>query len=317
MTSDLDISVVVATRDRQARLRALLSALQAQTLERERFEVIVVDDGSRDETPAVLADAGAGPLRLRACVQPESRGPAAARNRGWREAEAEVVAFTDDDCEPAPGWLAALLDIARARPGAIVQGRTLPNPDELDGLGAFARTLEVTEPSPHYQTCNVLYPRALLARVGGFDEDYGSPDGEDTDLGWRVRSTGVQAIFAPDALVHHAVHQLSAANTMRDALRATHRVRPYKDHPALKEHLPQGVFFNRSHPLLLQAALAAWLARRTPAAAVFAAPYLLHLRGRCRAARAPAHMAPFFAARDVVEIAATVRGAVRHRVPII
>jgi GT2 family glycosyltransferase len=316
MTGSVDISVVVATRDRAARLRALLAALDAQTLASERFEVIVVDDGSRDETPEVLAAGHAGGS-LRALTQPESRGPAAARNRGWREAGGDLIAFTDDDCVPAPDWLEALLGASRSRPGAIVQGRTLPNPEELDGLGPFARTLEVVEPSPHYQTCNILYPRAVLARLQGFDEDYGAPAGEDTDLGWRARAADVETVFAPEALVHHAVHQRGAMNALRDALRATDCVQAYKDHPGLRAHLSQGLFFHRSHPLLAQAALAAVLARRSPAAAAFALPYLLHLRGRCRDAHAPAHAAPFFVARDIVEIAATVRGAVRYRVPIL
>jgi GT2 family glycosyltransferase len=316
MTERVDISVVVATRDRAARLRSLLAGLDAQTLPGERFEVIVVDDGSRDETPEVLAAAHAGGS-LRAFVQPESRGPAAARNRGWREAAGDLIAFTDDDCVPVPEWLEALLDAARSQPGAIVQGQTLPNPDELDGLGPFARTLEVSEPSPHYQTCNIVYPRDVLARLEGFDEDYGAPAGEDTDLGWRARAAAVDTVFAPEALVHHAVHQRGAVNALRDALRATDCVQAYKDHPGLRAHLSQGLFFHRSHPLLAQAALAAVLARRTPAAAVFALPYVLHLQRRCRAARAPAHAAPFFVARDIVEIAATVRGAVRYRVPVL
>ncbi|MEA2495152.1 MAG: hypothetical protein QOJ29_3063, partial [Thermoleophilaceae bacterium] len=93
-------SVVVATRDRADSLAALLSALAEQTLPREDFEVIVIDDGSTDHTARVLAEAEArGTLQLR-IARDEGRGPGAARNRGWREARGEIVAFTDDDCRP-------------------------------------------------------------------------------------------------------------------------------------------------------------------------------------------------------------------------
>jgi glycosyltransferase involved in cell wall biosynthesis len=310
-----ELSVVVATHNRAQRLDELLTALEAQTLAPDRFEVVVVDDGSRDSTPEVLA--AERTITVRTLVHPQGRGPATARNRGWRQATAERIVFTDDDCVPSAGWLDALLAVSRERPELIVQGRTLPNPAEARGLGAFAKTLEVSEASPHYETANILYPRAVLERLDGFDEHYSSAAGEDTDLGWRARATGVEAVFEADALVHHAVHARGAMNSLRDALRATDCVRPYHDHPQLRESLAHGLFFDRSHPLLMQAALAAVLARRAPAAMLFAAPYALHLSKRCRKARAPLHMAPFFVARDVVEIAATARGALRHRVAVL
>lgn len=310
-----ELSVVVATHNRADRLEELLRALEAQTLAAGRFEVLVVDDGSRDATPEVLAAPRS--FEMRTFRHPEGRGPATARNRGWRAARSDRIAFTDDDCVPSPGWLEALLGVAGEEPQRIVQGRTLPNPDEAADLGVFAKTLEVSAASPHYETANILYPRAALEQLDGFDEHYSSAAGEDTDLGWRARAAGVEAVYEPAALVHHAVHVRGAKNSLRDALRATDCVKPYRDHPELRSYLAHGVFFDRSHPLLLQAALAVALARRTPAAALFAAPYALHLAQRCRRTRAPLHMAPFFVVRDIVEIGATLRGALRYRVPVL
>src|SRR3954451_19061576 len=112
MQAPLEISVVVATHNRATRLRALLDALASQTLPAEKFEVVVVDDGSRDDTPAVLARAAAaidGGPRTVVLTQPVAGGPAAARNRGWRAASAPLVAFTDDDCRPTATWLEALI----------------------------------------------------------------------------------------------------------------------------------------------------------------------------------------------------------------
>lgn len=312
------ISIVTATKNRHERLTAMLRALESQTVPAENFEVIVVDDGSDDATPDVLAMAAEhGPLDLHVLRQEKSSGPAAARNRGWQAARANLIAFTDDDCEPVPVWLETLLAFAADSPGAIVQGMTLPNPDEAEGHSAFARSLEIAGPSPHYPTANILYPRALLEELGGFDEQYGAPAGEDTDLGWRARATGVQTLFAPAALVHHAVHQRGAMNTLKDALRARDCVKPYRDHPELRAYLSSGLFFDQSHPLLAQAALGMLLARRTPAAALFAAPYVVYTLKRTRAAGSPLHHAPFIALRDAVEVYSTVQGALRYKAPVL
>jgi GT2 family glycosyltransferase len=313
-----DISVVVATHDRRERLAALLAGLRAQSLGPERFEVVVVDDASSDGSAELLeAERQRGELALRWVREETGRGPASARNRGWRMAQAPLVAFTDDDCVPVPGWLEALLALAATDEHAIVQGRTLPNPDERDALGPFAKTVHIPQASPHYETCNIAYPRALLERVGGFDEAYPAPAGEDSDLGWRALEAGGVALFAPEAVVHHAVFPQSPVRALRGALMATHGVQAYKRNPGLREHLTQGVFYERSHPLLLQAALGAWLARREPAAAAFCLPYLLHLRSRCRQRGASPAAAPYFALYDAVQVAATVRGAIRHRFPVI
>lgn len=309
------VSVVVATHNRSERLERLLGGLRAQSLPRDRFEVIVVDDCSSDGTNAVLErEQARSELRLSVLRQPESKGPASARNRGWRQAEGPVIAFTDDDCIPTPGWLEALLAAAGHSPDPIVRGQTLPDPSEAHALSAYAKTMEITRPSPHYETCNVAYPRALLERVGGFDESYPSPVGEDSDLGWRAVAAGGSPMFAPDAVVHHAVFERRPLAALSEALRATEGVRAYKVNPDQRRYLFAHLFYDRSHVLLAAAVGGALLARRGPAALLLGAPYLRHLRYRCRAAHAPLRQAPFLAAYDVVQVAATLRGAARYRV---
>lgn len=249
-----EIAVVIPTRDRAARLASLLDALRAQTLDRERFEAVVVDDGSTDETAELLrAEREVEALAL-AVVDGRGAGPAAARNLGWRHARAPLVAFTDDDCEPTAAWLERLLEAAGGGGGGIVQGPTRPAPGELHRLGPYARTKSIEAPGPWYQTCNICYPRAVLERLGGFDERFPEPLGEDTDLGWRARELGLGLDFAPEALVHHAVEEVGPAAQLRFALRGADAAWVYRRHPELRRETARyGFFWNENHALLLLA----------------------------------------------------------------
>jgi glycosyltransferase involved in cell wall biosynthesis len=197
------LSVVVPTFERAERLPALIAALEAQTLSRDDFDVIVVDDASGDATPSVLEQLVAtSPLQLRVLRNDHNRGPGSARNTGWRASDAPVIAFTDDDCMPAPRWLEAGLAELDRSPVGIVQGKTVPDP-AVD-LGRWAVTQTIESFTDRYETCNIFYRADVLRLVGGFDEDMPF-FGEDTVLGWTARRIGISSSFAPDAVVHHAV----------------------------------------------------------------------------------------------------------------
>jgi glycosyltransferase involved in cell wall biosynthesis len=310
--------VVVATHERPDRLAAMLDALREQTVGVDRFEVVVVDDGSGETTQRVLAEQQAQDgLALRSLRHPQSRGPAAARNTGWRAAGGPLIAFTDDDCEPDPGWLEALLATADAHSGAAVQGRTEPIPREAAGAGPFSRTLTVKELGPFFQTCNIAYSRTTLERLGGFDEAYPAPGGEDTDLAFRAIGQGERIVYAEDALVFHAVNQYGPLGKLRWALHWSDSMRVFGDHPSLRSELEHGVFWRGTHSRLLLAGLGLLLGRRFWPAYLLAFPYLRNLRGRCKVEDAGLILAPYFLAYDAVETFATVRGAVRHRVLIL
>jgi glycosyltransferase involved in cell wall biosynthesis len=299
------ISVVTPTRNRCARVLRLMDALDRQTF--RDFETIVVIDGGTDTTEHGLAGRD-----VRVLVQPQG-GIAKARNRGWRAASGSLVVFADDDVEPAPSWLAQYATAATEHPDTVLQGRVLPNPTEIEGLrGPYARSLEITELSPHFETANILYPRTVLEQLGGFDETL-TVAGEDTDLGQRALKAGIDARFVEGAVAYHAVHQQGLRATLRDSSRATDGVRVYRDHPHLREHLEDGVFYDPSHRLLAQAAFGAVLARKRPVMLSFALPYVAHLAHECRRTDAPLSAMPVLALRDAVQIGATLRGAVRHR----
>jgi GT2 family glycosyltransferase len=311
----MDASVVVVTRDRAQRLRALLDSLRAQTA--DGFEVVVVDDGSRDETRDLLAHEADG-LDLRVITRAEPGNLAEARNAGWREARGPLVAFIDDDCVATPGWLEEGLRAARERPGAVVQGMTEPNPAELGRSGPFTRTIEVRSLGPWFQTCNIFYPRDLLERLGGFDTAF-ARSGEDTDLAWRAFESGAPAAWAPRALAYHAVNELGPRGKLRVAARWSDGVRLFAKHPQKRaELLEKGVFWKGSHYLLVRALLATLVPRRWFVLRAWLAwPYFHHLRWRGRTEGGGVLFAPWYVVHDLVELWAIARGAVRHRVPML
>jgi GT2 family glycosyltransferase len=304
----------MATHERPHRLARALEALGRQAITDDAYEIVVVDDGSGPDTGGLLRrymDTGNGPA-LTVLRQDPARGPAVARNLGWRQARAPLIAFTDDDCEATPGWVSALLDVAAANPGAIVQGPTLPNPAEAHDGGDFPRTLSRTRLGPWFETANILYPRALLDRVGGFDEEaFSGPGGEDTDLAWKAIYAGAPVVWAPDATVYHAVTRLGLAGALRNAWRWDETMLCFKRHPALRKELIWGVFWTYEHLWLALAILGGVLPRLPrPARVALASAYAKRLY----AGRRTPTLAPFRLVYDLVETAACIRGALRYRV---
>ena len=309
-----DIAVVISTRDRPERLARQLAALRSQTLPEERFEVVVVDDASGPQTRALLERESQRPgARLEIVRREVAGGPGAGRNSGWRHSHAPLIAFTDDDCEATPGWLEALVDYAQRHPGAFVQGRVLPLPEEAASFGPFSHTVRIEEPTRGFETANMLYPRALLEQLGGFDESF-TQSGEDTDLAWRALETGAQAVWAPEALTHHAVVQLGPAGMLRRAMRWHEAPRAYKRHPALRRTLVWRLFWSREHLWAVRALIALALPRRLWWLRWWlAAPYVVRLAER----RSGPLLAPYIVVHDALEIATLLRGSARYRTLVI
>jgi glycosyltransferase involved in cell wall biosynthesis len=304
----------VATHDRPQRLRLTLEALRHQTLSDEQYEIVVVDDASGPETQRMLRQQhglrGGPPLTVER--QEPSRGPGAARNRGWRTATAPLIAFTDDDCEPEPTWLERLVDTARRNPGAIVQGTVAPNPREEELLARFSHTLRVGRLGPWFETANILYPRAVLERHDGFDDhSFSRPGGEDTDLAWRAIADGTPTAWAPDAVVHQAVAEIGWRGLLRKAWRWDETMLCFKRYPVLRRELHWGVFWTREHVFFYLSLLALSIPGLPRALrALLLTPYARRLY----AGRRTPLLAPFRVALDVAESAACIRGSLRYRV---
>jgi glycosyltransferase involved in cell wall biosynthesis len=199
---------VIATYGRPRQLGACLEALCALDYPRERFEVIVVDDGSPDPV-APVAEPHQDRLRLR--VERTARGgPGAARNAGARLADGELLAFIDDDCLPAPGWLRGLAKVHQASPSHALGGRTL----NALGDNPFSETTQLLNDVlyDHYNangrgdwyfaSNNMGVPADGFRAIEGFKVDL--PNLEDRDLCERWAARGYGMSFAPEAVVQHA-----------------------------------------------------------------------------------------------------------------
>ena len=310
------VAVVVPSHGRADRLDRLLGALAKQDLPAEDFEVVVVDDASPDGTAAVLAEAeAAGTLPLRVLTQPVRRGPAAARNLAWRSTTAPVVAFTDDDCVPDPGWLRAGLAALDGQVRVAV-GRTAPPADQLHLAGApFSRVMEV-DSARFFETCNVFYRRDDLVAVGGFDERFRRPSGEDTRLGLAMTAAGVEPVFAGDAVVYHDVRPGSLRDALREATRWADLPLVLKGRPDARPALVHRlIFWKPTHPPAIAAAAGLALAVRWRPALLLTLPWLAYrLRKDPPCAEPMLRVAclPGALAVDLCEVATMARGSLRH-----
>lgn len=315
------VSVVVPVRNRRSLLRITLDALADQTF--RDYEVVVVDDGSDDGSDQeALADVEAGrPVRL---VRSQARGAVAAREAGIAASTGDILAFTDSDCRPHPGWLER--GVAAIDRGAdVVQGLTKPTrqPRPLE------RTVQSLRDDGLFATCNVFYRRAAFEAAGGFDTTAGDvlgfrPGaalrglgfGEDTLLGWRVRRSG-RAEFASDVIVEHHVFGVDVADSIRRAWIIGAFAELFRAVPELADHLgPQLRRASRRRAPLYLGVIAGLAGRRRVAAAAGAtfAAYRWMLLGRAEPSLARRlKVFPVDLAVEAVSATSILVGSVRSR----
>lgn len=204
----LIVSVVVPTCGRLPLLARCLAALRAQSLPASRYEVIVVDDtpAPTDAVADCCAQARACGLPVRCLRNPGPRGPAAARNLGWRAARAPWVGFTDDDTIAQPDWLeracAAFTAGGDAGAPEVLQGRVrVPLPARPTDYERDAARLQ----DAGFVTANCFCRRTVLQSIGGFDERFRAAWREDSDLYFRLCDAGARVVTVNDLVVLHPV----------------------------------------------------------------------------------------------------------------
>jgi len=197
-----EVSVIVAVYNGQDTIRDCLESLLALDYPRGQWELIVVDNASRDETPRILERYG----RRLTILHEHVRGPAAARNRGLRHATGHTVAFTDADCVVDPRWLRHLVAPLQDRAVGIVGGRILARrPCNMiaqfgERIHDHRRAIQDVIP-PYAITMNWASPRAALQEIGLFDPRLLRCS--DVDLAFRLVGAGYRLVYEPDAIIYH------------------------------------------------------------------------------------------------------------------
>ncbi len=208
------VSIIIPTHNRSRNLSRALASLADLDYPSDRFEVVVVDDGSSDDTSrVVLRHWNKALYRLR-YFRLNHRGITAARNVGWQGSRGIICIFTDDDCTFPKDWLSRILPLFSFASVGAVGGPDKGPP----GQGPFARCVDYamnsfwgtggvrrkagTRIARYYpRGCNIAVPRYVLLLTGGFDATLAA--GEEIELGCRIRKWGFDLCYAPDAFVWH------------------------------------------------------------------------------------------------------------------
>ena len=210
----ISVSVIVPAYNAAGTLGACLEALRGQTVRRERYEVIVVDDGSTDQT-AEIAGAHDGQV-----ISQANAGPAAARNRGAEAARGDLLLFTDADCAPAENWIERMVQpfadadvmgakgVYRTRQKALVARFV-----QLEYEGKY-QYMAGRDQINFVDTYSAAYRRELFLENGGFDISFSTASVEDQELSFRLARKGYRLVFVPDAVVYH-IHDTSVLEYWR------------------------------------------------------------------------------------------------------
>lgn len=316
------VSVILPVRNRRVLLRRALAALDTQTF--RDFELLVVDDGSTDgaDDVAAVATVAGQPVRL---LRGGGNGAVNARLVGVAAAHGDILAFTDSDCEPDPGWLAAAVGAIDAG-AALAHGPTKP----ARPVGPLERSVN-EENGGLFPTCNVAMSRAAYEKVGGFDGAAGGRwgfrgsgrakglgFGEDTLIGWAI-AREQPVTYSERMLVHHYVFPSDSREWLGRSWQIAAFPAILKEVPELRQTMVRhGVLFTHRSRVPFYATVAA-LGTRKPALVVAAAGWWAVHRFRYTLRTAPIPIPQRFAALpaqlviDAVQGAALVTGSIKAR----
>ena len=248
----MDVSVIIPTYNREEKLRECLESLFNQDYPQENFEIIVVDDGSTDGVKEMLDILLAKRPNLSYFFQCH-RGSAAARNVGIKQAKAEIIGFTDDDCIVGRDWISKIVEAHRLEYDTLaIGGLTKVNSRNIKAIvsqslsnGAIKANINGNKEIIFFPTCNVSLKKKYLTEE--FNELFPLPGGEDLDFFWRFFKKGYKLIYNQDIEVLHNCHPnfLSFLKQAYRYGRGNYLVQHiHKDHPLLKEvQAKNNIFF--------------------------------------------------------------------------
>jgi glycosyltransferase involved in cell wall biosynthesis len=224
-----DVSVVIPARNSASTIEGCLAALAEQTV--APGEVIVVDDGSTDDTPEIARRMGAEVLTQ------DHAGAGAARNRGAEAARGELLLFTDADCAPVRDWIERLVETLDG--DGVVAARGVTTSEQPEPAARFAqleydekyRQLARHESVALVATYSAAYRRDAFWRFGGFDEGFVGATSEDQELSFRLADAGLKIAFVPGAAVRHHHHTSLRAYVRRKFRIGYAKARIGRHHP--------------------------------------------------------------------------------------
>ena len=197
------VSVIVPAYNAASTLEACLTSLVNQTYPHDLYEVVVVDDGSTDQTASLAEHAGARVIHQR------NQGPAVARNRGVEAATGDFILFTDADCVPAPDWIERMMD-AFLDPN-VVGAKGVYRTGQKQLMSRFVQCeyqdkydrLAHQAQIDFIDTYSAAYRRCQFLENGGFDPIFPRPSVEDQEFSFRLSQKGYRMVFIPSAIVYH------------------------------------------------------------------------------------------------------------------
>jgi len=211
MKKSAKISVIIPTHNRSSSLKKTLISLINQTYPKDRYEIIIVDDGGSDNTEKMIKELNKQTNSNINYFWQKNRGPAAARNLGIKNARADIIAFTDDDCIVNPDWLEKMIEaFSKDKDAMIVGGETLPPKGRIvavvgQGLtkNAFFDYVNGKKETIFFPTCNAAFRKEVFKKAGYFDISFPLPAGEDLEFSWRCFKKGLKLLYKPEIIVTH------------------------------------------------------------------------------------------------------------------
>lgn len=235
-------TIQLCTYNRASLLGRVLEACFEQNGVDGAYEVVLVNDGSVDDTPAVIAAAQARATCAFTVINQANAGLARGRNVGIAAAKGERIIFIDDDVLPTPGFVSEHLRTHAQHPGDIVRGAVI-NTESFDDLPPPIYTLK-NYSGNFFWTSNVSVPLATMREIGGFNETFSEYGWEDIDVGLRLRARGLKSILNKKAIAFHYKPRPRTGNVegmIRQArAQARTAVQLAKIHPHWRSYLATG-----------------------------------------------------------------------------
>jgi len=224
------VSIVIPAFNAASTIGQAIEACKNQDYLKDRLEIIVVDDGSRDNTKDVVESFG---VRY---IYQENKGPASARNNGWKNSKGEAIFFTDADCIPEKDCLAVMVkSLCDRNVDAVAGTYGIKNIEDIMARCIHAeimfRHLRMPDYINSFGTYNVLIKKSILEEFSGFNEDYLASSAEDSELSYRMVKKGYRIYFERRSIASHFHEKKMRRYLKKQFIRSFWAIKLWRHHP--------------------------------------------------------------------------------------